>query len=291
MPAPVFLLSHIGFNGNNEPIVDIEIGGGISRHPLLGETFHWTIDQSVRYCTGWFDIARHQAYACPTHEVVDDRYEQCRACRNKTGFNPAFYHAKEVSPQQQMINQRPHFLYLAYFTPTIIKVGISQEARGIRRLLEQGARVAIKLETFPSAEVARQYEARIAQLDGIVEHVLVNQKISSLKESFDEMSATALLYHVVEGVSSQLSINFANSQVIKTAQYYHETQPSLGTATVMKGSPYFTGTIKAVIGSLVVTEYHGRLLIYNLKSFVGYQVASRDTLIELDLPNEQMALF
>ena len=139
-----FLLSYVGFSADNVPIIDVQVGDTISRYPLLGHTLSLTFDLSVRYCTGWVDMAQHQAHPCPDNATVVDRYEQCLVCRNKTGFNPAFYHAKTISKQQETLNQNPHFVYLAYFAPELIKVGISQEARGIRRILEQGARAAIK---------------------------------------------------------------------------------------------------------------------------------------------------
>ena len=113
---------------------------------------------------GWVDFDNHCSQVCPDGATVDEKYENCLKCRNRTGFNPAFYHADSVSAQQEKINQQPHFVYLAYFAPGVIKVGISQEERGIRRLLEQGARLAVKLETFASALIARQYEAKIAGL-------------------------------------------------------------------------------------------------------------------------------
>ena len=271
-----FLCSYVGFDKNNEPIIDTEVDGTISRQPLLGKAFSWTLDRSLRYCTGWVDITKHQAHVCPDQATVEGKYEQCIACRNRTGFNPAFYYAQTVSEQQQIVNQQPHFLYLAYFSPELVKVGISQKARGTRRLLEQGARLALKLETFPNAEIARQYEARIAALDGIVEHVVTRKKLELLEKAFDEKLASTTLNRLLDNISSSLN---------------RDEGLSLANTVILENPTGFTGSVKAVIGSLAVVEYSERLLVYNLKSLIGYRATIAKDPIDLELPSEQMTLF
>ena len=286
-----FLCNYVGFDKNNIPIIGTEVDGTISRQPLLDKAFSWTIDRSSRYCTGWVDITEHQAHTCPDLATVEGKYEQCIACRNKTGFNPAFYYAQTVSEQQQIINQQPHFLYLAYFSPEIVKVGISQEARGARRLLEQGARLALKLETFPNAEIARQYEAKIATLDGIVEHVVTRKKLELLEKTFDDKLALTILSQFLDNISSDLNISFPDTQIIETSPYYHDKGLNLTNTVVLENPTGFIGNVKATIGSLAVVEYNERLLVYNLKSFIGYRATITKDPIDLELPSEQMTLF
>ena len=61
--------------------------------------------------------------------------------------------------------------------------------------------------------------------------------------------------------------------------------------TIMKNQPTIVGTVKAVIGHIVILQHADRLLAYNLKSFVGYQAAITNADLMIDLPSEQMALF
>ena len=178
-----FLLAYASFNADNQPFIDCQIGDEIKRRELLEQDLSLEFDFSTKYCTGWVDFENHCSQICPDSATVDGKYENCLKCRDRTGFNPAFYNADSVSAQQEKINQNPHFVYLAYFAPGVIKVGISQEERGIRRLLEQGARLALKLETFSSALIARQYEAKIARLDGIVETMPIHKKLELIKNS------------------------------------------------------------------------------------------------------------
>ncbi len=288
---PDFILSYTSFDNANQPFVDCQVGDQLLRQHLTNETLSLEFDLGQKFCTGWIDFEKHQAQVCPDKALVDDKYENCLACRNKTGFNPAFYHADTVSRQQQKINQQPHFVYLAYFGPNVVKVGISQQQRGIRRLLEQGARLAMRLETFSSALIAREYEAKIAKLDGFLETVSLSRKLELIKQPLDLDLAKARLKSSLENIESALNLSFVEAQIIETDKYFYiNSAPDLNKAVNMSHQPLLVGKIQALIGPLLVTEYQGRAVIYNLKRFIGYRAQSKPGL-ELKLPEEQLALF
>lgn len=285
-----FLLRHVGFSGNNEPIIDTQVGDNITTHALLGVSLSLSFDMSTRYCTGWIDIEQRHVHPCPDHAVIGEKYEQCIACRNKTGFNPAFYHAKTISQQQEAINRRPHVVYLAYFAPGLVKVGITQEARGIRRLLEQGARMALKLKTFPSALIARQYEERISGVAGVVEHVVHSRKLAALAGRFDEVKATFELERTKVEIERALGVTFDEAEMIRTSEHFHSANLDLEQLIIMKRESIILGTVRACIGSDVIVEHDDRLIAHNLKSYVGYKAQAHKDL-ELVLPHQQMMLF
>lgn len=285
-----FLLSYVGFDSANSPIIDIQVGQEISRKQLLGKNLSLSFDTSIRYCTGWVDMEKRQASPCLDNTTVEPKHDQCIVCRNKTGFNPAFYHAKTISKQQESINRQPHYLYIVYFSDGIIKVGISQEARGLRRIYEQGARAAIKLETFPSANIARDYEAKIAALPGIVEHVASSKKLALLTAGFDESKAGQQLEQVKQQIERSLGLAFGDSEFISTSAAFNSNDLDLTSVIVMKNQPQLAGVVRAVIGSTAILQHQDHLLAYNLKSLIGYHAELVDT-IELDLPSEQMTLF
>ena len=215
-----FLLSYASFNADNKPFVECQVDGKIERHELFGQDLSLEFDFSVKYCTGWVDFENRCSQICPDHATVDEKYENCLKCRDKTGFNPAFYNANSVSAQQEKINQNPHFVYLAYFAPNVIKVGISQEERGIRRLLEQGARLAIKLETFSSALIARQYEAKISKLDGIAETLPVHKKMELIKQPFDRAAGERELRQKLLEIEQKIGVSFPKSKLIPCEDYF-----------------------------------------------------------------------
>ena len=286
-----FLLAYASFNAENQPFIDCQIGDEIKRRELFGQDLSLEFDFSTKYCTGWVDFENHCSQICPDSATVDGKYENCLKCRDRTGFNPAFYNADSVSAQQEKINQNPHFVYLAYFAPGVIKVGISQEERGIRRLLEQGARLALKLETFASALIARQYEAKIARLDGIMETVAASKKLELIKHPLDTAAAEQTLADALVRIQQKLGLDFPNCQLIMCEDYFQTASVDPTRIILMKDKPQLVGHVLSVIGSIAITEYDGNLLGYNLKKYIGYRAQKITEPIELELPSEQLTLF
>lgn len=170
MPEPgEYLITGAGFSPDEKPIISLVKDGTFFDFMPLGSHISLKVDTANRACVGWRDITTGERFCCPDQLAVESKYEQCSGCQTKTGFNPAFYNATSVSTQQEARNQEPHILYLARFGKGVVKVGISHAKRERSRLLEQGARDALILETFPSAHIARQYEAKIAAMSDIAE--------------------------------------------------------------------------------------------------------------------------
>lgn len=286
-----FLLSYASFDAENRPFLEWQVDGKIERGDVVGQELSLAFDISTKYCTGWLDFDNHCSQACPDGATVDEKYENCLKCRNRTGFNPAFYHADSVSAQQEKINQTPHFLYLAYFSPEVIKVGISQEARGIRRLLEQGAHVALKLETFASALIARQYEAKIASLSGIMETVAASKKLGLIKQPLDTATAEQALADTLMRIQQKLGLDFPSQTLIVCEDYFHTEGRDLSDVIDITGNTVLAGTVVSVIGSVLITEYDRQLLAYNLKKFIGHRAQVVQEAVDLEIPNTQLTLF
>ena len=286
-----FLLTYASFNADNQPFIDCQIGDEIKRRELFGQDLSLEFDFSTKYCTGWVDFENHSSQICPDSATVDGKYENCLKCRDRTGFNPAFYNADSVSAQQEKINQNPHFVYLAYFAPGVIKVGISQEERGIRRLLEQGARLALKLETFSSALIARQYEAKIAGLDGIVETMPIHKKLELIKQPFDRADGEKKLQQKLLEIEQKIGVSFLRSELIPCEDYFHTTGVDLTRVVLMKDQNQLAGRVRSIIGPILITDYDGQLLAYNVKKFIGYQAQAVDGAIDVEIPSTQLALF
>jgi len=286
-----FLLSYASFDTENRPFLEWQVNGETERGDVLGQELSLEFDFSTKYCTGWMDFENHCGQACPEQAIAETKYENCIKCRDRRGFNPAFYHANSLSARQEKINQNPHFVYLAYFAPGVIKVGISQEERGIRRLLEQGARLALKLETFSSALIARQYEAKIAGLEGIMETVAASKKLELIKHPLDTAAAEKTLADALVRIHHQLGLDFPNRELITCEDYFHTNGRDLSSVIDMTGNSTMAGTIVSVIGPILITDYDGQLLAYNVKKFIGYQAQTVDGAIDIEIPSTQLALF
>ncbi|TWP19477.1 hypothetical protein EUA63_04310 [TM7 phylum sp. oral taxon 348] len=59
----------------------------------------------------------------------------------------------------------------------------------------------------------------------------------------------------------------------------------------MTGHKTMAGVVISVIGSVLITEYDGQLLAYNVKKFIGYQAQTIDGAINIEIPSTQLTLF
>jgi hypothetical protein len=156
---------------------------------------------SGRYCTGRHDLATGESLPCPVRSAPSDPdLEQCSACYVATGFNPAFYHAAQVSPQQRRRNRQPHVVYLVSFGAGGLKVGMTFAPRRLSRLLEQGARLGAVIASFETADQARELEANIASSCDVAEVVRAARKRHLLGAPFSMNAARLDLAHKIESI-------------------------------------------------------------------------------------------
>ena len=188
------ILSNLGFDARG-PYLEFNDVFGKTQHrmPILGRTFSLR-RLPHRYCTGSFDLISYRSAACELSAELLLNPDQkdmnmCPHCQELTGFDPAFYNASTISPQQRAYNKTPHFVYMAYFSPQHLKVGISSETRGIDRLLEQGARVCAILKRFENADDARSLEADLCARADTFESMRLSAKVKLLSEYFNPHEA------------------------------------------------------------------------------------------------------
>lgn len=294
LPLGKFLFTRVSFDSTcNAPYFRLMDADGVFVYARPAGNFTLTFDLSRKRCTGWYDMRTGECYECPGKRDVSEKYEQCPECQQKTGFNPAFYNTTELSVQQAELNKKPHLLYLAYFSSETVKVGISNVGRGLARLLEQGARSVVILETFPSANVARQYEAQIARLPGLCESVQLRKKAQILVEnSYDEVAARRKLEQMITAIQRALNIQFPNPQFAELSSVMiDDVVLSSCTAIELWNQPHLSGTFVGLIGQLLVMEQQNRLLAMPMKQYLGNYVTIAGDIAPLKLAPVQASLF
>ncbi len=290
--AGEYLLGNASFGLDDKPFISLQRAGEFHEFSPHGQTLTLQFDTSQRYCTGWRDITAHTRHVCPDNATVDSKYEECAACQKRTGFNPAFYHAASVSPQQEERNLQPHFLYLAHFGPGIVKVGISHAARKNSRLLEQGARSALVLDTFPTAHIARGYEAKIAALPGIAETVQLRQKLALLPTVYDAVTAAKELLQIKHTIQEKLGTSFDGALIASLDRHYHPSgTPALTDAFDATPHHLVSGKVTGMQGTILFCRQQDTPIYLPLKKYVGYKVALSHTETTMLLPARQISLF
>lgn len=287
-----FLFTRVSYDpGSNSPYLRIMNSKGEFQLIQPQGDFTLSFDTNVKRCIGWYDLATKQCHRCPGDRQIDDKYEQCPECQQKTGFNPAFYNTTDISQQQTELNKKPHILYLAYFSPDVVKVGISYAERKLARLLEQGARNAAILETFPSANIARQYEAKIARLPGLCESVQLRKKAAILaNEHYDSALAEQILRQTIKQITEQLGVNFANNELLDLSPHMFAIE-SIDNDLTEITEPMIAGHFVGLVGSMLVMQQNDRFIFLPLKKYIGYDMNISRTVEQIDLAPVQASLF
>lgn len=129
-------------------------GGGRSSALSWGKRVAFgVVDEGVRTCVG------ARGNACPVRAVVSGRSAgaRCEECARLD-------RAHSVAADTMADDPRPYRVYLAWFGPGMVKVGITGVARGPARLLEQGAVVFSWLGQGPLMAARRTEELLRAAL-------------------------------------------------------------------------------------------------------------------------------
>ena len=267
------VLAGIGFDDDGPYLLLNDLDKAAqTRFSVLGKTFSLQ-RLPRRRCTGSFDLATNKRQVCPMAlELPGDSKElMCPACREATGFNPAFYNTPVISPQQRAYNLTPHFVYMAYFAPQYVKVGITAQARGVKRLLEQGARAALVVGSFDNAEDARDLEARLCAQPGIYETMRMAKKLELFVGSrYDFAEAEMILSATAERLGVQ-----PDEACLDLTPYYFEgvslghdevQLPSKGTCDVC------AGRCVGMVGPMLVLEQGGNAYVAPIKNWESFEV-------------------
>ncbi len=287
-----FLLIHYGYDRDLAPALTLhkEEAESFDHLSPRGRTLTLTFDTGARACTGWHDLATSVSFPCPDRAMLPAQFDHCRHCQNKTGFNPAFYHATNVSPQQQARNAQPHFLYLAHFAPGMVKVGISWAERGLRRLLDQGARSALIIKTYPSATIARQYEAKAAALPGIAETLQLKTKHKLLGFAYSAAAGADELRAARQRLQSECGIQPDDHEPMYLDSHYLADH-TLDQPVILHGEQKISGHCLGMIGSTLLMEQDGQQYGLCVSGFTGYRVNISDVIIPNAHRPQQASLF
>lgn len=285
---------HYGYGPDHQPQLSLLRDGSeeFEHFEPRGQQFTLTFDNSTRYCGGWHDLATGQSFPCPNNAELPEQYDQCRHCQQKTGFNPAFYNAVSVSEQQQARNAQPHILYLAHFAPGVVKVGISYEGRGIRRLLDQGARSALIIKTYPNADIARQYEARTAALPGIAETLQLRQKHQLLKKPYDAKAGAEELRAARERLIREAGAAPDDNPPLHLDGYFMgENMLRPQDLVDISKNNCISGSCVGMVGSVLITEHDDLQYSLPLGKLTGYKCTLSYDVAKNEAEPHQVSLF
>ncbi|MEG0071470.1 MAG: DUF2797 domain-containing protein [Raoultibacter sp.] len=267
------VLAGFGFDDDGPYLLLSDLDRAVqTRFSVLGKTF--SVQRLPRRrCTGSFDLVTHRRQVCPMAIELpgDSRESMCPACREATGFNPAFYNTPVISPQQRAYNLTPHLVYMAYFAPQYVKVGITAQSRGIKRLLEQGARASLVVGRFDNAEDAREMEARLCAQADIYETMRMAKKVELFVETrydFPEAETT------LQATAQRLGLHPIEGCLDLTPFYFERA--GLGHDELQlpgyESDGVCAGRCIGMVGPMLVFEQGGNAYVVPIKDWESHEV-------------------
>jgi hypothetical protein len=151
-----------------------------------------------------------------------------------------------------------HTVYLAFFAPDMVKVGVTRSSRLEDRLREQGADRGAVLAIFPDGQRARQEEQLVSQ--NIPTIVSMDSKIAGLNRKPN----LRLWNKVLE--------SFGVSQDI-VMEYFSEPLWMQPLPISVLHDTTVTGKVFGLKGNVLVLEKFNTLYALNCHSFIGYDVS------------------
>lgn len=203
---------------------------------------------------------------------------------------------KTNSDKAKKFCDEAHHVYLAYFANDKLKVGTAASYRRYERLLEQGALYSIFLAKVPNGRLARKIESEISRL-GVTTRVNASYKINNFVIDKRPEEINKMLMNEYQTILRKVSQeskdffiqpeynNFTNiSDRVKKNLVEESRQFNLfGGMDEVEYRAYdkivkpekIDGTIKAVVGNLILIEKLNQYLVVNIKPLEGWIVDFR----------------
>lgn len=250
---------------------------------------------SRRFCVGRFNLLDFSSIPCPEKAQLSTKSNTCGSCFRANGFNPAFYNVSQdkISPQQQKYNEQPHNVYLAYFGPDMIKVGISHHKRTLTRWREQGARAATIIKECVNAYEARHIELSIGKGLSLPESFRRNQKRELINLPFRYAQAMKDIDVVRHRIEKQLNIQIQNTEIVDLGRYFFGDKVlDTDIKDVTDQEPLFiSGKGIGMIGDILIVGQSEKQFMVSVKKFISYMIEIENGVKAHNLPAEQLSLF
>lgn len=195
------------------------------------------------YCIGQFnDDEEGNQHISLCGKLLQDGFEQCSGCRSSDSSQMCIICRGDCEmPDPHCFV--PHVVYLAAYTSKDVKVGVSTNERFRKRIVEQGALLAVTVANASNGKVARLLESKIQSDCHVPDKVKVktrldsfrpNQTLDSLKDTifearkkvFSSIAPPEGISYVDNGEFFDLLTNY-NSSIARFGDFYPQ-QLSLG---------------------------------------------------------------
>lgn len=149
-----------------------------------------------------------------------------------------------------------HSVYLAIFSPGLVKVGVSKTHRLETRLMEQGADLGLEIARFPDGELARKRERSLAST--YPDRVTFDNKVRGISQN-------------VNGETLQGLYRRYDAERVLRFNYFKEKPGMDPIVLEPHENMAISGRVIGVKGQVMVIEKGNTLYAINLDSLIGYE--------------------
>jgi hypothetical protein len=253
----------------------------------------------IRYCPGFID-ADGTYRPCPEQKVLPElKYDLCMNCEAELGFKAAFLYGQEPNDRARKYLSQPHYVYLAYFEPGILKVGTASESRKKIRLIEQDALIYAFVAKASSGFGITSVERMISRTLDLAETVRTKHKFQYLGEVPDSAKAARMITDAYHRLGKALGgdKDFAHFLLpekefrlenlsSRTEIYYPDVTPS-----DLSDQPVLFGKFSGMRGKYLLLKNSGNILAFNHKQLTGREIEGVSSYSYKLLKPEQIGLF
>ncbi len=237
----------------------------------------WTI-RGPRRCVGHID-SEGDWHKCPEMAVVGPSRRRCMTCVSSDFMDPCIRcdgrNSKATEKRLESCDRADYAVYLAVFNDSILKVGVSKEARLITRLVEQGADFGGVIARVQGGRKARQLEYQLSQSPIVTRQVRGARKESLLLSSLESEEALSVVQDFLDTIDTPEIVS--TTDLINLAGHYRlgelHAEPHRWTpkGTNIDGLQIL-GEVVGMKGSLLVTRIDESFSVLNLKLLRGYEI-------------------
>src|SRR3989344_2770641 len=262
-------------------------------------SFSWTISKQ-RKCPGYFDLISGKHFPCLRQiDLSNTKKERCKECEIKIGFKEGFvYRSEMTNDTAKKYFQLEHFLYLAYFSPHIIKVGTANMLRKYDRLYEQGAFAYCFFASLKGLDIL-EVESFISRNTNIPERISNNIKLQIIKG----LNINNLPIHTLKEKELQIETVLKNTNfrkyLLKNPEFGEVYIPSIFKSKEIQNFIYLesleeikeiSGIILGVKGNFITFGNGNNIYIINGKELVGRTIEEYNNPKEIFINNRQLNL-
>jgi len=288
------------FDPKKPELQAVKDGRFARRFVQLGERISIEVT-GARRCAGYRRDGAYKGCALG-HPEGKAKCDKCAASEGSfvytvfDGFNTAGIDERDLAKMQT-----PHWVYIALFHPTIIKIGVSADHRKLLRQIEQGSAYTIYLAHTPDGTTARQIET-LSRNTGLADKIPSKKKLDYLIPEFTKDEAETAMRGIINELYPTAydehphlrEFMTPSAEVTQWSEFYGFDGITQSQIQYMKLQPgeWVSGRIVGMKGQLVVLDCDSDFVCVNMKDLKGYQINFANKPTGLRLNNaQQKSLF